>query len=58
MPQNEAFHQGLHCLLSQKQSSENKIQYYFEIITYDSSIYAMDHPKFIVLIQKEESISA
>ena len=27
MPHNAAFHQGLHCLLRQKRSSEKEIQY-------------------------------
>ena len=35
MPQNVAFHQGLHCLLRQTCSSEKDVQYYLEIITYD-----------------------
>ena len=48
MPQNAAFHQGLPCLLSQKQSSEKEIQFYFEILTCDPSLYTVDHPKFIV----------
>ena len=34
MPHNAAFHQGLHCLLKQKQSSEKEIQYHLEIITF------------------------
>ena len=29
MPQDAAFHQGLHCLLRQKGSSEKEIQYFF-----------------------------
>ena len=58
MPQNAAFHQDLHCLLLQKQSSEQEMQFYFEIITCDPLMYAMDLPKFIVSIQKEEFISA
>ena len=32
---HKAFHQGLHCLLRQKQSSEKEKQYYLEIITCD-----------------------
>ena len=55
MSRNAAFHQGLHCLLKQKQSSEKDIQFYLEIITCDPSMYSMDHPKLIVLNQKEES---
>ena len=58
MHKNAAFHQGPHCLLRQKQSSEKEIQFYFEIITCDPLMYTMDLPKFIVSIQKQESISA
>ena len=32
MPHHVAFHQGLHCLLRQSRSSEEEIQYLFEII--------------------------
>ena len=35
-----------------------EIQFYLEIITCDQSIYTLDHPKFIVSNQKEESIYA
>ena len=42
------FHQGLHCLLKQNQSSEKEIQYFFEIITCDSPIYTMDDSDFII----------
>ena len=47
MMRNGAFHQGLNCMLT----------FYLEIITCDPSIYTMDHPKFIVSNQVEESIS-
>ena len=36
MLHNAAFHQGLHCLLRQNQSSEKEIQHFLEIITYGS----------------------
>ena len=55
MPHDVAFHQGLHCLPRQKCTSEKEI-YFLEIITCDPSIYTMEHPKFIVSNQKEESI--
>ena len=58
MPKNAAFHQGLHCLLKQKQSSEKEMQIYFEIITCDPLMYTMDLPQSIVSIQKEEFITA
>ena len=57
MPHYAAFHQGLHCLLRQKLSSEKKIHIYLEIITCDPLIYTMDHSKFILSNQNEESIS-
>ena len=47
MLHNAAFHQGLHCLLKQKRSSENEIQY-LEITKCDPSIYLMDLSRFIV----------
>ena len=34
-----AFHQGLHCELRLNQSSDKEMQYFFEIITCDRSIY-------------------
>ena len=53
-----AFHQGLHCLLKQKQSSEKEMQFvcFSKIITCDPSIYTMDHPAFIVSSFIENSI--
>ena len=39
---------NLHSLLGQKQSTEKELQFYLEIITFDPSIYTIDHPKFIV----------
>ena len=44
MPHNAAFHQYLHCLVRQNQTSEKEIHYLLEIITCDPSIYTMDHP--------------
>ena len=49
MPQNVAFHQGLHYLLRQKWSSEKEIQYVLDIIACDPSKYVMDHLDFIVV---------
>ena len=54
-PHNAAFHQGPYCLLRLKREG---IQFYEEIIICDPSNYTMDHSKFIVLNQKEESIRA
>ena len=52
------FHQGLHCLLRQKQFSEKYMQFYLKIIICDPLIYTMDHPKFVVQYQKKEAICA
>ena len=57
MPHYTEFHQGLHCLLRQKLSSEKKLQLYLEIVTCEPSNYTMDHFKFVASIQKEESNS-
>ena len=43
MPHNEAFHQDLLCLQRQKLSSENKIQFYLEIIA--CNIITLDHQR-------------
>ena len=48
MLHNAAYHQGLHCFLRQKPSSEKEIQFYLQNINCGPSIYAIDHPKFIV----------
>ena len=57
MLHNVAFHQVLHCLLSQKWTSE-KLQFHLEILTPDRLNYTMDHSKFNASIQMEEFISA
>ena len=58
MPHYAAFHQGLHCLLRQNQSSEKEI-YCFEIIIFDPSISAMDLPvsNFMGNSSKENELS-
>ena len=48
IPHNAVFHQCLHCLLRQNQSSGKEIQYFLEIIACDPSIYGKNHPDFIV----------
>ena len=45
---NVAFHQGRHGMLSQNQSSGKEIQYLFENISCDPSIYTMEHPDLTV----------
>ena len=40
MPHYAAFHQGLHCLLRQNQSSGKEIQHCLEIVNCDSLILA------------------
>ena len=54
MLHNVAFYQGLHCLLRQNLSSEEKTTI---ILTCDPVNYTMDHSKLIASIQKEEFIS-
>ena len=56
MPHNAAFHESLHCLLSQNGSSEKEIQYVLEVITSDPLLYTMYHPDFIIYIFMENSI--
>ena len=49
MPHYAAFHEGLHCLLTETKSiviERNII--FLEIITCDPSKYTMDHSEFIV----------
>ena len=55
MPHNAAFHHGLHCLPRQNPSSETEIQKFLEIITYDPSIYTIDHPDFILFVALRKS---
>ena len=57
MPQNAAFHQGLHCLLIQYQYSEKEIQFYMKITTSNPSIYTQDHSDITVSNLIENSIS-
>ena len=40
----------MYCLLGLSRPSEKKIHYCMEIITYDPSIYAMDHPGIHVTV--------
>ena len=56
MLHNAAFHQGLHCMLRQNQSSEKEIQYSFKIIIFEPSICPMLHPDFIACSFMENSI--
>ena len=55
MLHNAAFHQGLHCLQRQNQSSEEEIQFK-KNITCDPSIFKMDYPSCIVCGFMENSI--
>ena len=51
-PHGEAFHQGLHYLLTQKRSSEIKFLFCLKFEPHsDPSIYTMNHLKFIVSYQ-------
>ena len=58
MPDSAAFHQGLHCLLRQNQSSEKEVYFFFflEIITCIPSIYKMARPDITVSSFMEISI--
>ena len=47
MPQNVAFHLGLHSFKN-KNDLQIRKQYYWEIITCHLSVYTIDHPKFLV----------
>ena len=58
MPHKVVFHQGLLCLQRQKTIFRERNTLYLEIITSDPSIHTMDHTKFILSNQKEESISS
>ena len=53
-----AFHQGLHYLLEQIDLLRKKSFFFRNSITCDPSINTMEHFKFIVSNQKEESTSA
>ena len=57
-----AFHQGLHWLIRQKQTSKKFQKYIFisnyKLLACEHSICSMDYPKFNVSNQKEESNSA
>ena len=50
------FHQGLHSLLKQNLSSGKEIQHFGGNITFDPSIYIMDHPDLNVLNFMEDSV--
>ena len=57
MPQNAAFHQGIHYLLLRTLKIFRERSIYLGMITYDPLMFTMDLPKFIVSNQKEKSIS-
>ena len=48
MPHNVAFHQGLHCLLRQNQSSKKEIQYFWKLQPVTSQNSTMDHPDYLL----------
>ena len=60
MPHDAAFHQGLHCLLSQKQFLAKDIHFYVKNINCDPSIYVytMNHPQLTASNRKKEFIRA
>ena len=49
--------QGLHCLLSSKQSSVTEVDLNLKILTCDPLIITMNHPRLSVSNQMEEFIS-
>ena len=49
------FHKGLHCLLRQN-LQRKKSKLFLEFITYDPSIYTLDHPDYMVCIYIENFI--
>ena len=51
-------HEGLHCLQGKYNPQRKEYNVIWKTITYDLSIYTMDHPKFPVSNQKVEFISA
>ena len=55
MPHKAAFHQGLHCLLSQHLCLGKKIIIILEIITCNPLIYTMDHPNLTIAKFMENS---
>ena len=59
MLHNAAIHQGLRLLTVCKVKTILRLgnTIFIAIINYNACIYAIDHPKFIVSNQKEESIS-
>ena len=57
MPQNEAFHQSIHCLLLRTQKLFIERNIYLGMITFDPLMFTMDLPKFVVSNQKEKFIS-
>ena len=56
MPHDAAFHQGLHCLISLKQSSGTEILHFKEFLNCDPLKYKIDNSKLIVSIWMGESI--
>ena len=49
---------GLTRFAMTKQSPAKEIHFYAEFISFDTSVYTMNHSKFIALDQKEKSIRA
>ena len=52
-----AFHQGLHCMLRQNQSSAKELYFFFEIITCNHSLCTMDSPDLTISNLMENSIT-
>ena len=58
IPHHVAFHQGLHCLLRQREIEIQFNHSHLDVINWGPQIYTVDHPKTIVSNGKEKSISA
>ena len=56
IPHNAAFHQGLHSLLRQEQSSEKEIQYFLEIITCDPQYIQWTIPSYLYQTRRKNPI--
>ena len=57
MPHNAAFHQGLHCLLSQNRSSK-KYNIFLKLlpVPLNRPIYTLDHPIFLYPSRRNNSL--
>ena len=57
MPQQLAFHKGLHCLLRENKSIGTEVHPSLETLICDPLICTMNHPRLTVSNKREEFIS-